>query len=352
MHLVYLSPVPWNSVAQRPHFFIKHALKNGIDSVLWIEPTPSRLPRLTDFKTKLITTVEANSFKTPENIKIEKIITIPIEPLGKIYDIVNFFQISSLTSVIKKYSENHKTILVIGKPSRLSNLIVLKPYFEKKIFDVMDDFPYFFDGISRASVKNILKQLIANSDLCVFSSENLLVKYKNKTKDSMLILNACDDEFNDKVQKTNKQTNLVFGYIGSIAEWFDWDVVIKLANKHKNAIFKIIGPCYLGTLPDLPDNIVIIDAIEHSEVANRMSEFNYGLIPFKKNKLTNSVDPVKYYEYVSTGCIVISTGFGEMSKRIKNQNVLTFDDCIYKNIIPEEIVTWSARFKPLWKYLN
>ena len=46
-----------------------------------------------------------------------------------------------------------------------------------------------------------------------------------------------------------------------------------------------------------------------------MAEFHVGLIPFKKNALTASVDPIKYYEYRALGLPVISTDFGEMSLR-------------------------------------
>ena len=43
-----------------------------------------------------------------------------------------------------------------------------------------------------------------------------------------------------------------------------------------------------------------------------MARFAVGLIPFRRNTLTESVDPVKYYEYRAMGIPVLSTGFGEM----------------------------------------
>jgi len=46
-----------------------------------------------------------------------------------------------------------------------------------------------------------------------------------------------------------------------------------------------------------------------------MQDFDIGLIPFKKNDLTASVDPIKYYEYRALGLPIISTDFGEMSFR-------------------------------------
>ena len=46
-----------------------------------------------------------------------------------------------------------------------------------------------------------------------------------------------------------------------------------------------------------------------------MARFNVGLIPFKRNTLTFSVDPIKYYEYCALGLPVVSSAFGEMALR-------------------------------------
>jgi hypothetical protein len=43
-----------------------------------------------------------------------------------------------------------------------------------------------------------------------------------------------------------------------------------------------------------------------------MRQWHAGLIPFVRNALTDSVDPVKYYEYRSCGLPVLTTLFGEM----------------------------------------
>ena len=43
-----------------------------------------------------------------------------------------------------------------------------------------------------------------------------------------------------------------------------------------------------------------------------MAQFDVGLIPFLKNRLTDSVDPIKYHEYRALGLPVVSTSFGEM----------------------------------------
>ncbi|WP_422649168.1 hypothetical protein OJJOAM_001137 [Cupriavidus sp. H18C1] len=53
------------------------------------------------------------------------------------------------------------------------------------------------------------------------------------------------------------------------------------------------------------------EAIEHCRT------FAAGLIPFKINALTASVDPIKFYELRALGVPVWTSAFGEMRRRIE-----------------------------------
>ncbi len=50
MRLLYFSPVYAGSYAQRPHFMVRALLDWGIESVLWVNPYPCRLPRWGDLR--------------------------------------------------------------------------------------------------------------------------------------------------------------------------------------------------------------------------------------------------------------------------------------------------------------
>ena len=56
-----------------------------------------------------------------------------------------------------------------------------------------------------------------------------------------------------------------------------------------------------------------------------MQGFSAGLIPFIKNELTASVDPIIYYEYFVLGLPVLSTRFGEMALREGSPGVFLVD---------------------------
>ncbi len=57
-----------------------------------------------------------------------------------------------------------------------------------------------------------------------------------------------------------------------------------------------------------------------------MARFGVGLIPFLRNQLTDSVDPIKYYEYRALGIPVLSSSFGEMPGHAQAGGVSLIDD--------------------------
>ena len=50
MRLLYFSPVHAGSYAQRPHFMVRAWLEWGVESVLWVNPYPCRLPQWQDVR--------------------------------------------------------------------------------------------------------------------------------------------------------------------------------------------------------------------------------------------------------------------------------------------------------------
>ncbi|MFZ7216215.1 hypothetical protein [Avibacterium avium] len=347
MILLYLSPVPWDSIAQRPHFFVKSILDNhDADKIYWINPIPSRLPKLSDVR-RLFFKLEPKSFSVPKKLSIiDPKHFLPIEPLPKLFKFLNYFAIKSILEKIDLLVSTHTSkgiILVIGKPSILALILLQRYQFHITIADIMDDFPYFFNGISRKSMMNMTYKLMGKVDCVLFSSYCLEKKYSDYTHAYKVILNATKSISHK--EKYNKSINkIIYGYIGSINKWFDWDFILKLAYKFPDREIWIIGPAYVS-IPTLPPNIIIYPAVEHDKIPKYLNQFSYGLIPFKINELTNSVDPVKYYEYIAYHIPVISTEFGEMKNRIKNGYACSLEEHFEGKIpILENSVSWEERF--------
>ena len=107
----------------------------------------------------------------------------------------------------------------------------------------------------------------------------------------------------------------VIGYVGTIGRWFDWALVVEMARTLGDVQFDIVGPVMERPGMAIPDNVRLPGECASEEVPERLHGFAAGLIPFRINRLTEGIDPIKYYEYRCAGLPVISTRFGDMRGR-------------------------------------
>ncbi len=348
--LVYVSPVPWNSMPQRPHFFVEQALRNGVSRVLWVEPTPSRLPGLRDLRRG------HRSSREPDNQLIDtRIISmsaglLPVEPVPILSSLLNAPGVQAALQRIRSFAEG-PTLLVIGKPTRLAlALIGESGLWKATAYDAMDNFPAFFKGWTRSHVSRIEARIVSRVDHLLCSASRLQQHF---ARESLLIRNACSSELKRQMSKIDKPSNPVpvLGFVGTMADWLDWEAVVRLARTFPDCRVVMVGPRKAPSPAGLPDNVSIHPAVGHSEMAALLKSFDYGLIPFKRDDLTECVDPIKYYEYCAAGIGVLTTSFGEMRLRGEATAVWDLERVIDGGRLPDlgndlssNAVVWEDRF--------
>ena len=360
MKLIYISAVPWKSVSQRPHFFAKYALENEVDELLWIEPYPSRFPNISDLNLARYRS-EPHGVKVLPGLKVISMRNVvPIEPAIPIFKLLNRAALKKVIDEVKHFITS-ETILVVGKPCLLSSILISKFDWKSIWFDAMDDFPSFYKGISKIHMRKMEDMIADNSDKVICSSHALIDKFSRKglCNKLKLVLNACENSL-ERIKQSSKcdsiDKKLVFGYIGTISNWFDWDWTINLAASNPSCIVRLIGPMKIRKPFNLPSNIHIEPAIPHYEIMQTLSTFDFAIIPFKQNELTKHVDPVKYYEYSLAGKIILSTPFGEMIWHYKkNEGLISKLSNIIKIPLGTLIISndnkvprWNARFSQLF----
>lgn len=318
MRLVYLSPVPWRSFAQRPHKFIEwfHGCTSG--EVLWLDPYPTRFPSLSD-----ISRAKAQShqgWSIPGWLRCIQPGALPIEPLpgsGR----VNALMWGSLLDEVTAFAASQPSILVIGKPSVLALAVLRRLPDCRSVYDAMDDFPAFYAGLSRLAMRCRELQLVRTVGEVWGSSSILIRRWRKVRADVRRVHNALDAKVLPGVMPRPARparvtgVSKVFGYVGTIGTWFDWNWVVRLALARPTDRIRLIGPVFTPVPSALPLNIVMLPRCDHRQALHAMQDFDVGLIPFRRNRLTASVDPIKFYEYRAHGLPVLSTDFGEMSLR-------------------------------------
>jgi glycosyltransferase involved in cell wall biosynthesis len=359
--LVYFSSVSYASYAQRPHFMAAAFLEGGFDSVLWIDPYPTRFPTVSDLKQirpKTVAMVRAHD----ASIRVLRPAALPIEPLpmsGFANHVVAWRTIRA--QLLEFARETDHCVLAIGRPSKLAEWALKRIPHERSFVDILDNFPAFYRGLSRISMKARLRAVCRKVTDVYCSSSQLAADVSAVRRDALIVLNGY--RTSRLPELSNARLRRYVGYIGTIAEWFDWPLVHSLALALPDVTIRLIGPEFVPRPANLPANIEFLGELPHDEMANMVREFAAGLIPFRITDLTSGVDPIKFYEYRSMGVPVWSTAFGEMKSRGHTEGVThisrksdwprLWEQARATTVTPEAIasfraeVDWTRRFEPI-----
>jgi len=211
--------INWNYRYQRPQHILKQFSTNG-HRVFYLTTTPRTL-------------------KKPFEIKPidDNIYEIELNSPGYFDIYKDKFDESFVLSLIKSFEIMKKElkldpICLVQFPTWSPFVIQLKKKFGFKIvFDVLDDFHNFPNVIKER--KNEEELLVKNSDLIIVTSSPLLSRVKNSKTKTLFLPNAGEYNHFSKLTTNDvlKYKKPIVGYFGSIAEWFDTDLIEFLAKK-------------------------------------------------------------------------------------------------------------------------
>jgi hypothetical protein len=326
MRLVYLSPVPLSSFAQRPHHFVDWFHRRFGAEVLWIDPGPSRFPRWRDWRRfwQLRHPPLGPAWAKEAWLKHHRCLTLPLEPLRWGRRLNRFLRRADMLEI--DAFVDSQTWIVLGKPCDLALELCARYPDNPSVFDVMDSMSAFGQGWASQWMESAESQLAARARWILTSSTALEGRFAQQGNKVRKVMNGLSTPPDFRAHSMAAPAGMVLGYVGLIASWFDWDAVIRLATMAPDFEVRLIGPCECAVPPNLPANVQMLPAIAHDAVYGAMQEFSVGLIPFKVNALTEYVDPVKYYEYRAMGLPVLSSCFGEMRYRAAADGVFFIND--------------------------
>jgi len=170
---------------------------------------------------------------------------------------------------------------------------------------------------SASSISPKKRRLSKECDVLVVTSQEFYERQQAAGMKPILARNGADFDFfasprsNDLLKDLPKP---IVGYYGAIADWFDLDLLTKVAESRPQYTFVLIGQVHqvdVSRLQLLP-NVHLLGEKNYREIPLFLSHFDVCLIPFKLNNLTKGVDPVKLYEYFSQGKPVVATNMAEL----------------------------------------
>lgn len=153
-------------------------------------------------------------------------------------------------------------------------------------------------------------------DAIVASSKPLLITKQPFAKRSFLVKNGIDfDRFSHQLSTQHlSYSPHTVGYLGSLDERIDYDLLESLAMKMPDRRFIFVGSIKsheAERLRCLP-NVELAGSQTVASLPFWMQKFDVCMVPFLTNKLTAGIYPFKINEYFAAGKPVVTTNFGDL----------------------------------------
>lgn len=167
------------------------------------------------------------------------------------------------------------------------------------------------------------KKLAYKVDQIFVTSQTIFKKLEKYNRKIQFFGNVCDfdhfakaptlslEKIPDDIKNIKKP---IVGFIGSISEYkLDYQLIKSVAEKLVNVNFVFIGPTEdsidkkkLNQLQEI-DNIFLLGYRKYNILPNYCAYFDVAWLPIIHNKYTDSMFPMKFFEYLASGLPVIST---------------------------------------------
>jgi len=306
----------------------QHIFRNIPDEyrVLWVNTIGMRNPTLTIGDVKKIFFKSLRMFRglfenrrevdLPTNFYV---IQPPQLPFSNI-PLIRWINRTLVCSSLKKYvaaMEITSPIIVATAPNACDYIGQLGE--EKVVYYCVDDFTEW-PGLEKELVRSMEEELIRKTDVFIATSDELYEKLSTGGKEVHLLTHGVDYKFFRK--KVDQEHYLLqdipkprVGYFGLFDKRSDQDLIVGLADRMPDISFVITGNVEVDTsrLKE-KKNIFFTGSIPYSELPDMACGWEVCILPYRINKLTDAIQPLKLKEYLATGKPVISTPIKEAVK--------------------------------------
>ena len=181
-----------------------------------------------------------------------------------------------------------------------------------------------FTGASNG-LKEIEDDLFRRADLVVVSAERLFEAKKVFNSNTHIIRHGTDwNHFRTSLDESLKipydiadLPRPIIGFHGLLADWVDYELIKKLAEKYSKGSVVLIGKVavdaeHMIKMLDGVGNIHLLGRKPYADLPAYCKAFDVAINPFAINELTLAANPLKVREYIAAGLPVVSTDIPEV----------------------------------------
>lgn len=304
------------------HIF-KHIVKEY--PVVWVNTVGMRLPRLCKQDAlkaikkiqKMVSTISRSGPKkdVPPNLSVLQPFMVPYNK-----GLFRKFNKHSVIKTVKKELDRRNIknpILVTTVPNACD---YIGAFNEKKVvYYCVDDFANW-PGHDKELVQKMEEDLIKKSDLFIATSGKLykyLLKFNKKT---YILSHGVDiKSFKEAPETIHPFIKAIrpprLGYVGLIDQRLDWDLIKGLLMSFPYLNFVFVGRTEidLSSLRSF-SNFYYLPPIPYNEIPLLLKNFDILILPYKVDKFTESINPLKLKEYLASGRKIIGAPLPEIEK--------------------------------------
>ncbi|MBU0651252.1 glycosyltransferase [bacterium] len=253
------------------------------------------------------------------------------------------------------------------------------------VFDTVDNWsehPVYTKLLAKEKLLANYRKIAQEADVIFTVSEELLAFYEkmNRTHDVSWIPNGVDLEHFTNIENLEKENELtkigkpIIGYLGTIQDRIDFDLIAEIAREHQDKIIALCGPVWATVQKEVDeklkkfDNIIFTGRVALENAPSYITQFSVAIIPHKIDAFIKSTNPMKMYEYLACGKPIVSTegaGIDMFSDFIyiakNNSQFIQYieqaisDDSFGKQSLRKEILkehTWEKRTERMMLEIN
>lgn len=198
------------------------------------------------------------------------------------------------------------------------------------LYEYVDELHPDISGNIPTEVFNRHRRLLKDERVIVVATAEKLYQevLQYRTKNCALVTNGVDyehfrrtfklEEVPEEIKPIVLRGKPIIGYFGALAKWFDYELIVKLAQSRPDYEVLLIGWNYDNSVNnyclDRFSNIHVIGPIPYSDLPRYAYWFTVSTIPFLINEVTESTSPIKLFEYMALGRPIVTTDMPECRK--------------------------------------
>jgi len=180
-----------------------------------------------------------------------------------------------------------------------------------------------FSGVPRQAILAMERDLLRRADLVFASARQLCEECRTLNPNTHFVDHGVDvphfeRSLSDATAIPESLALLprpIVGFFGLIADWVDLPLIRTLALARPRWSFVLIGKTVTDATPlrGLP-NVHCVGQKPYADLPAYCRGFDVAVIPFRRNELTQRVNPLKLREYLAAGLPVVATPLPEISR--------------------------------------